>query len=245
MGEFDGKVALVTGAARGIGQASALAFARRGASVVVCDMLDTADTVQQIEDAGGKAIGLVTDVSKSASVKGAVGEAVSTFGRLDFAHNNAGTFAPVPLADLDEADWDRVIAVNLTGVFLCLKYQIPEILKTGGAIVNTASIWSFVGAGAQSAYVASKHGVAGLTRTAAQDYGTAGIRINAVAPGPIDTAMTAAVPKEAMAPVIARTTLGRYGQPHEIAETVAFLCSGAASYINGAVLPVDGGWLAV
>jgi len=140
MGEFDGKVALVTGAARGIGQASALAFARRGAAVVVCDLLDTTDTVHQIEDAGGKAIGISTDVSASASVKAAVDKTISIFGRLDFAHNNAGTFAPVPLADLDEADWDRVIAVNLTGVFLCLKHQIPEILKTGGAIVNTASI---------------------------------------------------------------------------------------------------------
>ncbi len=245
MGEFDGKVALVTGAARGIGQASALAFARRGAAVVVCDMLDLTDTVQQIEDAGGKAIGVTTDVSDSGAVQNAVNSAVSTFGRLDYAHNNAGTFAPAPLADLDEADWHRVIAVNLTGVFLCLKYQIPEIIKTGGAIVNTASIWSFAGSGCQAAYVASKHGVAGLTRTAAQDYGTAGIRVNAVAPGPIDTAMTAAVPKEAMAPVIARTTMNRFGQPNEIAETVTFLCSDAASYINGAVLPVDGGWLAV
>ena len=146
MGEFDGKVALVTGAARGIGQASALAFARRGASVVVCDLLDTTDTVQQIEDAGGKASVSAPTSRRALRCKTLWTAAVSQFGRLDFAHNNAGTFAPVPLADLDEADWDRVIAVNLTGVFLCLKHQIPEILKTGGAIVNTASIWSFAGA---------------------------------------------------------------------------------------------------
>ena len=125
-----------------------------------------------------------------------------------------------------------------------MKYQIPEILKTGARSSTRVNL-VVAGSGFQAAYVASKHGVAGLTRTAALDYGAAGIRVNAVAPGPIDTAMTAAVPKEAMAPVIARTTMGRFGAAHEIAETVAFLCSDAASYINGAVLPVDGGWLAV
>jgi NAD(P)-dependent dehydrogenase (short-subunit alcohol dehydrogenase family) len=171
MGEFDGKVAIVTGAARGIGRASALAFARRGAAVVVCDVLDPTDTAREIAEIGAKALSLRTDAADGTAVRGAVDSAVSAFGRLDYAHNNAGTFSPAPLADLDEAEWERVISINLTGVFLCMKYEIPHLLKSGGAIVNTASIWSFAGATAQAAYVASKHGVAGLTRTAAQDYG--------------------------------------------------------------------------
>ena len=249
MGDFDGKVALVTGAARGIGQASALAFARRGAAVAACDLLDTADTVRLIEAAGGRAIGLTMDVSAGSSVKGAVEEAISTFGRLDFAHNNAGTFAPAPLADLPEADWDRVIAVNLTGVFLCLKYQIPEILKTGGAIVNTASIWSFAGSAAQGAYVASKHAVAGLTRTAAQDYGRSGIRINAVAPGPIDTPLlnraTTELPgglgEKVVKTMVGSTLVRRMGTPDEVAATIAFLCSPDSSYVTGQTLGVSGG----
>ena len=243
-GEFDGKVALVTGAAGGIGQASALAFAARGASVVLCDVADLSDTVAQVQGLGAKALAVPTDVADSASVRNAVDSAVAAFGQLDYAHNNAGTFAVSPLADLDEADWNRVIGVNLTGVFLCMKYEIPHVISSGGAIVNTASIWSFLGTGGQSVYVGSKHGVAGLTRTAAADYGRHGIRINAVAPGPIRTAMTAGVPDEFLAPIIARTTLGRMGEPAEIGEMVAWLCSPAASYVNGAVLPVDGGYLA-
>lgn len=243
-GEFDGRIALVTGAAGGIGQASALAFAARGASVALCDVADLDETVAKVQALGVKAVALRTDVADSASVRAAVEQTVATFGRLDYAHNNAGTFVPAPLADLDEADWHRVIAVNLTGVFLCMRYEIPHLISSGGAIVNTASIWSFVGAGSQSAYAASKHGVAGLTRSAAADYGGQGVRINAIAPGPIRTGMTAVVPDDVLAPIIARTTLGRMGEPAEIGEAVAWLCSPAASYVNGAVLPVDGGYLA-
>jgi NAD(P)-dependent dehydrogenase (short-subunit alcohol dehydrogenase family) len=244
--EFAGRVALVTGAARGIGRASAVAFGRRGADVVICDVLDedAHETVAQLEALGVKAHYQRTDVSDPAQVRAAVSAAVEIFGRLDYAHNNAGTFAPAPLADLAEDDWSRVLAVNLSGVFYCLKYQIPEILKVGGAIVNTASIWGLVGSPAQAAYVAAKHGVVGLTKTAAADYGTQGIRINAVAPGTIQTAMTAAVPVEVMEMIIGRSAQKRYGQPAEIGEAVTWLCSPAASYVNGAVLPVDGGWLA-
>jgi NAD(P)-dependent dehydrogenase (short-subunit alcohol dehydrogenase family) len=242
--DFEGKVALVTGAAGGIGRASAVAFAARGASVVVCDRVDPVDTATEVERHGVKAVSVQLDVADGAAVRDAVESAVTTFGRLDFAHNNAGTFAVAPLADLAEDLWNRVLAVNLSAVFLGMKYQIPHLLRTGGAIVNTASIWSEQGSAAQAAYVASKHGVAGLTRTAAIDYGRQGIRINAVAPGPIRTAMTAAVPTEAMAPVIGRTTVGRYGEAPEVAQAVVWLCSPAAAYVNGAVLPVDGGYLA-
>jgi len=242
--EFDGKVAFVTGAAGGIGRSSALAFAARGASVVVCDLVDPSGTAAEAAEHGVEVRSLQVDVGDAAAVRDAVAAAVEAFGRLDFAHNNAGTFSPAPMADLGEDDWHRVISVNLSGVFVGMKYQIPHLLETGGAIVNTASIWCEQGSAAQAAYVASKHGVAGLTRTAAIDYGGRGIRINAVAPGPIRTAMTAAVPTEAMAPVIGRTTLGRYGEAPEVAEAVVWLCSSAAAYVNGVVLPVDGGYLA-
>ncbi|WP_439378852.1 SDR family NAD(P)-dependent oxidoreductase [Amycolatopsis lexingtonensis] len=242
--EFEGKVAFVTGAAGGIGRSSALAFAARGASVVVCDLADPAGTAAEVAEHGVEVLTRQVDVGDAAAVRDAVDATVETFGRLDFAHNNAGTFSPAPLAELGEDDWHRVISVNLSGVFAGMKYQIPHLLETGGAIVNTASIWCEQGSAAQAAYVASKHGVAGLTRTAAIDYGGRGIRINAVAPGPIRTAMTAAVPTEAMAPVIGRTTLGRYGEAPEVAAAVVWLCSSAAAYVNGVVLPVDGGYLA-
>ncbi len=244
---FDGKAALVTGAARGIGRASAYAFGRRGADVLVCDVLedDAAETVETLTAMGVRAHFQRTDVSDPQSVQAAVAAAVMRFGRLDFAHNNAGTSAPGLAADLDEADWGRVIAVNLNGIFYGLKYQLPEILKTGGAIVNTASIWGLAASAGQAAYTASKHGVVGLTKAAAAEYGGQGVRINAVAPGPIDTAMTAAVPTEIIEPIIGRTALKRFGQPDEIGEAVAWLCQPESSYVNGAVLPVDGGWIAV
>ncbi|OUS82003.1 SDR family NAD(P)-dependent oxidoreductase [Rhodococcus sp. NCIMB 12038] len=244
---LDGKVAMVTGAARGIGAASAQALAVNGAAVVICDLLDDAaeETVAAITDKGGRASYFRTDVSDSASVQSAIRHAEDTFGPLDIAHNNAGTFHAAPLADLADADWARVINVNLTGVFLCMKYQLKSMVpRRTGAIVNTASVWSMAGAPTQAAYAASKHGVVGLTKTAALDYGAAGVRINAVAPGPIATAMTAAVPTDVMNSIVGRTAAGRYGQPDEVGQAVAWLCSDQASYVNGAVLPVDGGWLA-
>ncbi|NIJ09280.1 NAD(P)-dependent dehydrogenase (short-subunit alcohol dehydrogenase family) [Sphingomonas vulcanisoli] len=241
--EFTDRVALVTGAAGGIGRASALAFAARGASVVLWDVSDMGETAAMVEGLGAKTLTTKIDVSNGASVREGIDAAIRTFGRLDFAHNNAGISAMAPLADIEEADWSRVIGVNLTGIFLCMKYQMPHLIASGGAIVNTASVWGLQGAGLSSPYVASKHGVVGLTRAAAHDYGPQGVRVNAVAPGPIRTPMTAPAPEEAMAAVVARTRAGRMGEPQEVGEVVAWLCSSAASYINGAILPVDGGYL--
>lgn len=168
------------------------------------------------------------------------------FGRLDFAHNNAGIRTVAPTADLAEEDWQRVIDVNLTGVFHCMKYEIPEILKTKGAIVNTASIWGMTGASDRSAYVASKAGVIGLTKTAASEYGERGIRINAIAPGPTMTeaAMRTLSEGVGLDTVVERTALKKHGRPIDIAEATAWLCSPSAAYITGVILPVDGGWSA-
>jgi len=245
MVDFTGKVALVTGAAGGIGRASAFAFAQRGAAVIVCDIADGVhETVAAIRGLGGQATPVQCDISDPEAVRELIDFAVRTYGKLDYAHNNAGIFVPAPIADLEDGDFDKVLKINLSGVFYCMKYQIRQMLKQGkGSIVNTASIWSFAGAGAQAAYAASKHGVMGLTRSAAIDYGGTGIRVNAVAPGPIQTAMTAAVPADAMAAIVDRTVEKRMGQPREIAEAVVWLCSEEASYVNGTVLPVDGGWL--
>ncbi|MET0456306.1 MAG: SDR family NAD(P)-dependent oxidoreductase [Mycobacterium sp.] len=246
MTDFDGKVAMVTGAARGIGAASAMALSDVGAAVAICDVLDEDGerTAADINAAGGSAIYVHTDVADAESVESAVTQIVGHFGRLDFAHNNAGVFSPAPTADLDVERWRWVIDVNLTGVFLCMKYQLPHIVNHTGAVVNTASVWSQAGAATQAAYSASKHGVVGLTRTAALDYGATGVRINAIAPGPIATAMTASVPGDIMDAVVGRTAAGRYGRPDEVGKAVVWLCSPDSSYVNGVVLPVDGGWLA-
>jgi NAD(P)-dependent dehydrogenase (short-subunit alcohol dehydrogenase family) len=241
---FAGRVAFVTGAARGIGQASAVAFGKLGAAVAVCDVLDGAQTVRLIEASGGSAAFIETDVTSASAVRGAVEQTTSMFGRLDFAHNNAGIAIGGLAHELDEDDWHRVISTNLTGVFLCMKYQVPHLKRTKGAIVNTASIWGVVGAAQQAAYSASKHGVAGLTKSVARDYGPDGVRVNAVAPGPIMTPAMETVPREFIAPVLARTAENRHGHPSEVAEVVTWLCSPAASYVNGTVIPVDNGWLA-
>ena len=249
--DFSGKVAIVTGGGSGIGQATALAFARAGASVVVADVDPGAvdETARAIKDAGGEGTGVVTDVTRAADVERMVAAAVDTYGGLDVAFNNAGVEAkPLAVAEISEEEWDRVQAVNTKGVWLSMKYEIPQMLaRGGGAIVNASSILGLYGSSNGSLYSSTKHAVAGLTRSAALDYATQGIRINATSPGMIETpmmertAVNMAVPPEAFH---AMHPLGRTGRAPEIADAVLWLCSDGAGYVTGTPLAVDGGFLA-
>jgi len=246
-GRVAGKVAVITGAGSGIGRATALAFAREGAKVVVADIVVAGgeETVQMIKAAGGEAIFSKTDVTKAAEVEALVKKTVETYGRLDCAFNNAGIEGEVGLtADCTEENWDRVVNIDLKGVWLCMKYEIPQMLKQGGgAIVNTASVAGLVGFQGIPAYVASKHGVNGLTKTAALEYAKSGIRINSVCPGVIHTPMVErffrANPQASEA-MSALEPVGRLGKPEEIAEAVVWLCSDAASFVTGLPMAVDG-----
>jgi NAD(P)-dependent dehydrogenase (short-subunit alcohol dehydrogenase family) len=248
-GNFTGKVAFVTGAASGIGRAAALAFAHAGAGVVVADVSEpgSQETVRLVEGLGGRALAVRCDVTRAADVKAALDKTVEAFGRLDFAFNNAGIEPknPAPTADYDEEEWNRVIDVNLRGVFLCMKHEIPLILKQGGgAIVNTSSGAGVIGIKGSPAYTAAKHGVIGLTRAAALDYAAHNLRVNAVCPGYIDTPMmgrfTGGTP-EGRAKVIGEEPVGRMGKPEEIAAAVVWLCSDAAAFMIGHAMVIDGG----
>ena len=244
---MEDKVALVTGGSSGMGRASALAFARQGAKVIVADVdiKGGEDTVRMIEEFGGQAIFVKTDVSRSAEVEALVNKAVQTYGRLDYAHNNAGVEGmSAYTAELTEEDWDRTININLKGVWLCMKYEIPQMLKQGGgAIVNTSSVLGLGAVPKSPAYITSKHGVFGLTKAAAVEYAKAGIRINAVCPGIIATPMVERMIGNLQdhSLLIEQRPIERLGTPEEVAEAVVWLCSDAASFVIGHGMVVDGG----
>jgi NAD(P)-dependent dehydrogenase (short-subunit alcohol dehydrogenase family) len=247
-GNFTDKVAFVTGAANGIGRATALAFAREGAAVVVADISEQGnqETARMIEELGGRALAVRCDVTRTEDVKAALDKAIEVFGHLDVAFNNAGSEQAITAtADLTEEEWDRIVSINLRSVFLCMKYEIPLMLKQGsGAIVNTSSGAGVKGFKGQAAYASAKDGVVGLTKAAALDYASQNIRINAVCPGIIDTPMMnrfSGGTKEGRQRVISQEPIGRMGQPEEIANAVVWLCSDAASFAIGHALVIDGG----
>ena len=248
-GILEGKVAIITGAGSGIGRATSKIFAREGARLLLADIVEAAgnETLKAVKDAGADAIFMKVDVSKASEPEAMVAKAVASFGRLDCAFNNAGIEGEGALTHkCSEENWNRVIAINLTGVWLCLKAEIAQMLSQGGggAIVNTSSLAGIAGAIGGPAYVAAKHGVAGLTKAAALEYGRHGIRVNAVCPGPIRTPMMQRIMRgssEAEQRMIRSEPLKRFGEPEEIGETVAWLCSARASYVTGLPMPVDGG----
>ena len=244
---FSGKVALVTGGSRGIGRATALLFAQSGAKVVIGDVDPAGDeTVEAIKRDGGEATFVRTDVSDESDVKNLIATAVKTYGGLNCAFNNAGVLPPtVMLVEMEESTFDQTLAVDLKGVFLCMKHEITHMLQSGGgAIVNTASIAGLIAEPGISAYIAAKHGVIGLSKAAAVEYASKGIRINALAPGLVNTAMTKAWfdDPNMSAYFTANTPIGRVSQPAEIAGMVLFLCSDLASFAVGQTFVIDGGY---
>lgn len=250
MQEFQGKVAVVTGAASGIGRAVAQLYARGGARTVISDVEEEggAETVRLIAEEGGEARFVCTDVSRPENCEALVQQTLDAYGALDIACNNAGIGGDQGLtADYTVEAWRRITEINLSGVFYCMKYQIPAMLRNGGgSIVNMASILGQVGFAMAPAYVSAKHGVVGLTRTAAIEYGPQGVRINAVGPAFIRTPMIAELENdpETHQMLVAQHPMGRLGEPEEVAEVVGFLSSGRASFVTGAYYPVDGGYLA-
>jgi len=252
-GLLDGKSALITGGGGGIGRATALAFAREGARVAVADAAEAAaqETVALINRAGGQAMTLSGDVTDAHVVEESVKSVVAAYGRLDCAFNNAGIAgfqvgaSGMKTADWSEAAFDRMIGVNLKGVWLCMKYELPQMVaQGGGSIVNTASIAGLIGLPTSSGYVAAKHGVVGLTKTAALEYAGDNIRVNAVCPGYIETKMTEDTMRRRGAQLMEFVPFHRMGKPEEIAEMVVWLCSERASFVSGAAYNVDGGYMA-
>ena len=252
---LEGKSALVTGGASGIGRATALAFAREGARVAVADILEEAaqSTVTEIEAMGGQALAIACDVTDDDAVKAMIAATVDAFGGLDCAFNNAG-IAPYQvnaggqkIADVAPEAWRRLIDVNLTGVWLCLRHEVAQMRAqgSGGVIINTASILGLIGSATSSAYVAAKHGVVGLTKVAAADHAEDNIRVNAVCPGYIETPMTEETMRRRGGRILARVPMARMGKAGEIAEAVVWLCSPKASFVTGVSWAVDGGYTAI
>jgi NAD(P)-dependent dehydrogenase (short-subunit alcohol dehydrogenase family) len=255
MGLVKGLTALVTGAGAGIGRATALTFAAEGASVIVSDINDDGGqkTVDLIKDAGGTAIYIKADISKNADVKALISKSIDNFGSIDCAVNNAGIEGQmVPLVDQPEDNFDTIISINLKGIFLCLQNELDAMVKSGGgAIVNLSSVAGLIGFPGLSPYVASKHGVIGLTKNAALEYAQSGIRVNAVCPGGIDTRMLDSLAEQATAGAQTSSEMmdplhpmGRIGTPQEVAEMIVWLCSPRASFVTGTAIPVDGGYVA-
>ncbi len=243
---FTGKVAFITGAASGIGRATALAFATEGARVAILDRTDDAlgKTAEAIGNAGGKVLVIGCDVSEPDQVEAAVARTVQTFGRLDIAFNNAGVEnKEAPVHEIDLAEWDRIIGINLRGTFTCMKHELAQMVKQGGgAVVNTSSGAGIRGVAGGAAYAASKHAIIGLTRSAALDYAKQNIRVNAVLPGNIETPMMDRFTGGDIQKAIDLEPVGRLGKPEEIAEAVLWMCSDLSGFVTGAATVIDGGW---
>lgn len=250
MARFTGKVVLITGGTSGIGKAAALAFAGEGAKVAVSGRREPEGlaVVEQVKTAGGEAHFVKADVSKEADVKNLVAQTVARYGRLDVAFNNAGVESAAPAAEFTEAEYRKVFDANVLGVFLSLKYELPELVKTGGVVVNTSSVAGHVGMPNTSVYIASKHAVEGITKAVALEYAKQGVRVFAVAPALIETDMaerfTGGLTTDMGRQFAGMHPLGRAGKPEEVAAAVLFLASPASSFMTGHSLPVDGGWLA-
>lgn len=246
--ELKGKVALITGAASGIGKSTALLFAKNGASVLLTDVDEEKgkELVDEIKDAGGKAFFLKADASKPEDSEKSVEEALSHFGKLDIAVNNAGIGGEkAPVGEYEIEDWDKVIGINLSGVFYGMRYQIPAMLENGkGSIINVASILGDVGFANSAAYVAAKHGVLGLTKSAALEYSAKGVRVNSVGPAFIKTPLLDDLDKDLLDELVKAHPIGRLGEPEEVAELFLWLAGDRASFATGAYYPIDGGYLA-
>ncbi|MCU0354677.1 MAG: SDR family oxidoreductase [Cytophagales bacterium] len=247
MADFQGKVALVTGASSGIGLATALLYARNGASVVVANRTEASglETVSLIRKEGGEAAFCQTDISNPDQVKRLIDFSIKKYGRLDFACNNAGISGDlVPLADCTHENWNNVLNTNLSGIFYCMKYELPEIIKTKGAIVNITSIMGQLGMAYAAAYSAAKHGIIGLTKSAALEYAPMGVRINAVGPAFIKTPLLDVLGEDTLNHLAKQHPIGRLGTPEEVAEMVIWLSSEKASFATAGYYALDGGYMA-